>query len=121
QGFQSVVVGAGLGYKIDENWSLLGSFTPEFQEVNGWNGSTWINWSGGAGATYTWNPDLSLTFGLVVSPGALNTPILPMALLKWKFADKWTLLAGLPRTSVTYALSDKVSLWAAGSLEGGEF
>ncbi len=121
QNLQSVGVGAGIGYKIDDNWSLLGSFTPEFQEVNGWNGSTYVHLTGGAGATYTWNPDLSLTFGLVASPGAFNTPVLPMASLKWRFADKWTLVAGLPRTSLTYALCDKVNLWGAASIEGGEF
>lgn len=121
QNLQSEIVGAGVGYKIDDNWSLLGSFTPQFQEVNGWNNSTYINFTGGAGATYTWSPDLSLTFGVVVSPGAFSTPVLPMATLKWKIDSQWTLVVGLPRTSITYAFSDTLSLWGSAAFEGGQY
>jgi hypothetical protein len=122
QNLQSVNMGLGLGYNVDEKWSVLASFSPQIQQVNDWEDSPYVNFIGALVATYKWNRDLTVVFGLTIVPdNTIDVPVLPLAGVRWAFADKWTLQVGVPQTSIKYALTDKLNLWSQASVDGGTF
>ena len=48
-------------------------------------------------------------------------PVLPVAGLRWKFADQWTLNAMLPSPRLEYEANDRLTLYAGTGIEAGTF
>ena len=72
------------------------------------------------GASYLYDKDLQIFFGLSVDPRR-QYPVLPGAGIRWQFADRWTLNAILPRPRLEWAMSETLTLTAGATLKGGSY
>jgi len=109
---QTVSVSLGLSYKLSDEWSVFGAVMPRLELIDNADQieSQSFEVGGAIGATYDFNPDLSLRFGLGINPGALGIPVVPMVGVRWHFAKPWTLNVGFPRTSLDYQLLPNLRL-----------
>jgi hypothetical protein len=119
QSLQAITPDIGLRYRYSPDWSLFGRFNPEIEAVNDWNDSAYLRLTGAMGATWSPNPNLDLTFGLVINPGVADIPVMPLAAVRWHFANAWTLSLGFPKTAVEYQINKQWNVWAGPSFEGG--
>ena len=73
-------------------------------------------------ATLAYSPSRELTwlFGLNVNAFSDN-PVLPILGVRWQFAPDWTFNVGFPRSGFTWKQSDRLSLNAGVSFQGGSF
>lgn len=109
-------------YKLSNDWSLFAMFGPRLNLINGWDDieSKSVTWGGAFGAHHEFNKNLSIQFGLGVTPSG-DIPIMPILGVKWQFADKWTLNGGFPRTAVDYQLLTNLRLSFETSFSGGTY
>ncbi|HEY8967300.1 MAG TPA: DUF6268 family outer membrane beta-barrel protein, partial [Candidatus Methylacidiphilales bacterium] len=104
QNLQIVSTSLGAQYQIDDQWAAFAAVSPRLSLMQGWDrvDAQEVSIGGAVGANWKYSPDLALTFGLAVNPGSENIPVLPLVGAKWKFAEGWTLNAGIPRTSIDW-------------------
>lgn len=108
--------GVGLGYHLDEQWTVAGSVGPSiyrFSDIQ----SDDIGFQGVVWTTYKWRPDVTFVFGLAVQPDS-EIPALPLAGVRWDIRPDLTLNLMFPRPALTYQVDSRWSVFVAG---GGEF
>jgi hypothetical protein len=67
----------GLGYRFNDQWTLVGSLGPRFYRLDSLDSSD-IGIGGMVRATYEWKPNLTLALGLAFEPDR-DVPVLPAA------------------------------------------
>lgn len=109
---EKVSVSLGAHYKISDQWSVFGILSPELRLLNGWDaiGSEEFQLGGALGASYEFNPALSLRFGFALNSGWADSPVIPLLGLNWRFAEAWTLNLGFPKTAVEYQVLPQLRL-----------
>jgi hypothetical protein len=117
---QSTALLLGTELKLDEKWTLRADISPglysDFVDL----GSDDFNAPFLLGASYSPDKNLQWFFGLRVDVRS-QMYLLPAAGVRWRFAEKWTLLALAPRPRLEYELNDAVKLFVGGSLLGGTY
>lgn len=72
------------------------------------------------GFGYSPNRDLQWFFGARIG-FSNDIPILPVAGVRWKFAEDWTLNLLIPRPRITYQINEQWQAFAGGELKGGTY
>jgi len=109
----------GLGYRLNEKWTLTGLASPSLYRFDDVNGNA-FGASGGAIATYQQNPRLTWSFGMIGSPDS-DVPVLPIVGVRWKLDDQYTLEVGMPRTRLSYLVESGWSLYGGLDFVGTTF
>lgn len=107
---------AGLGYHIDEQWTVSASAGPRFYRLSDIGGAD-IGVGTMVTATYKWKPNLTLAGGINYEPDR-NVPVLPAAGLQWGICPSLTLDLMWPRTVLIYHVDKQLDLFVGG---GGNF
>ncbi|MBI5393790.1 MAG: hypothetical protein HZA91_00685 [Verrucomicrobia bacterium] len=71
---------------------------------------------------FSWLPDKDLQwfFGIYVNPRA-DVPVFPGMGLRWKFADRWTLMALPPNPRIEFDLTENLTLFGGANLHYGTY
>jgi hypothetical protein len=117
-----VGVKAGFVYELSPQWSVLGNVAPSFNgDLNKLTGRDFVM-SGLVALKYSPYSNDKLFFLLganVHSTGQI--PILPVAGVRWQVTDALTLNLTVPRPEIDYDVARRVTLFADGQLNGGDF
>jgi hypothetical protein len=110
----------GLDYQVADQWLARLEVEPgiysDFQDISWRDFDAPVILAG----IYLADADLQYMFGLRVD-GRTEYPVLPVAGVRWKFADEWTLNAMLPNPRLEYELNEKLLLYAGAGIEAGTF
>ena len=101
---------AGLGYHINDEWTIAGVAGPRFYRLDSVD-SSGIGVGGMLRATYKWTPKLTLALGVAVNPDR-DVPVLPLAGVRWEICSNLTLSVMYPRSGLDYRVSSKLSVFA---------
>jgi opacity protein-like surface antigen len=101
---------AGLGYHINDQWTIAGSLGPRLYRLDDVESSS-IGIGGSTRAIYRWEPNLTVAFGILVDPDR-DVPVLPAGGLRWDIRTNLTLSVMFPKSGLDYRLNSKLSLFA---------
>jgi opacity protein-like surface antigen len=71
-------------------------------------------------AVYLADADLQWVLGLRIDARS-QYPVLPVAGVRWKFADEWTMNFMLPNPRLEYDMNERFKLYLGAGVEGGTF
>ena len=110
----------GCDYQLGGQWIMRAELQPgiysDFAEISGGDVNAPLVLCG----VYLANPDLQWLLGLHVDVRS-QYPVLPVAGVRWKFADEWTLDFMLPKPRLEYDLNDRTQLYLGAGLAAGTF
>jgi len=110
----------GCDYQAGGQWIVRAELQPglysDFAEITGTDVDAPLVVAG----VYLANPDLQWLLGLHVDARS-QYPVMPVAGVRWKFADEWTLDFMLPKPRLEYDLNDRVQLYLGAGLAAGTF
>jgi opacity protein-like surface antigen len=117
---QQVSAVLGFDYQLADQWLLRMETQPGF-----YSNSSDIRWDVVdapvvLGAAYLKNEDLQWFFGLRVD-GRSQYPALPVAGVRWKFSDEWTLNLVLPNPRLEYDANERLQFYAGAGVDAGTF
>ena len=110
---------AGLGYRINEYWTVSAGLGPALYRVTDIDGDD-FGIAGMIGATYRANRDLTVALGIGFNPDN-EVPVLPMAGVRWNVQTNLTLNFMFPRPRVIYRLLPQLSVYAGGDIKFAVF
>lgn len=117
---QQVSAVIGCDYQVGGQWIVRAELQPgiysDFAEVT----SADVDAPFVLAGVYLTNPDLQWLLGLRVDARS-QYPALPVAGVRWKFADEWTLDLMLPKPRLEYDLNDRSQLYLGAGLAAGTF
>lgn len=105
----------GLGYRIDEDWTVMATLGPAIYRLDHIDSSD-FGLSGMFGATYRMRPNLLLAFGLGINPDS-SIPVLPAAGARWDIKTNLTLNLMFPRPALLYRAAPRLSLFAGADVK----
>jgi hypothetical protein len=117
-----VGVKAGFVYEFSPQWSVLGNVAPSFNgDLNKLTGRDFVM-SGMLALKYSpyGNDKLFFLLGANVHSTG-NIPVLPVAGVRWQVTDAVTLNLTVPRPEIDFAVTRRITLFADGSFNGGDF
>ena len=113
-------VNLGLQHCFSPKWSgavfLRPGFFSDFEDFS----SDSLNVPVLAMFNYTPGPTLAWNFGLNVNAFA-ETPVFPIAGVRWQFAQDWTFTVGFPQSGVSWRTSDALTLRTGVGFNGGNY
>jgi len=109
----------GLGYRLNDQWTLSASVSPSLYRFEDVGGNT-FGVSGMALVMYHANPSLTWTFGIIVSPNS-DIPLLPVVGVRWLINDDFTLKVEVPQTRLTYRLDSKWTFYGGAEMNSSTF
>ncbi len=110
----------GFDYQIADQWLMRMEMEPgiysDFRDIS------WRDFDAPLilGAVYLADADLQWFFGLRLDVRC-EYPVLPVAGVRWKLADEWTLNFMLPNPRVEYKANDRLTFYLGGGIEAGTF
>jgi hypothetical protein len=117
-----VGVKAGFVYEPSSKWSILGNVSPSFNgDLTKLTGRDFVM-SGMLALKYSpyGNDRLSFLLGANIhSTGQI--PVIPVAGVRWQVNDAVTLNLTVPRPEIDFEVTRRLTLFADGSLNGGDF
>lgn len=117
---QQVSAVVGCDYQVGGQWIVRAEVEPgvysDFAEVTSVDVDAPLVVAG----VYLANPDLQWLLGLHVDARS-QYPVLPVAGVRWKFADDWTLDCMLPKPRLEYDLNDRGQLYLGAGVAAGTF
>ena len=117
---QQVSAVVGCDYQVGGQWIVRAELQPgvysDFADVTSEDVDAPFVLAG----VYLVNPDLQWLVGLRADARS-QYPVLPVAGVRWKFADAWTLDFMLPKPRLEYDLNDQSQLYLGAGLAAGTF
>ncbi len=114
------VLEVGLGWRPGGNLSYLAWVSPglysDFEDLSFDD----VAATGVAAALWKPSEDFELQFGVRFSTVG-EYPVLPIAGIRWRFADRWELNLTAPQPEIIWLASDTLKLSLGGSIRGGSF
>ena len=110
---------AGLGCKINEQWTVAATAGPalyRFEDIQGDD----IGAGGIVRAVYRPRRDLTVLFGFGVNPDSVY-PVLPLAGVRWDVSTNLTLNLMFPKSGVIYRVAPRLSLYAGADFKFAVF
>jgi len=110
----------GFDYQVADQWLMRVECEPgiygDFENIN------WRDFNAPLviAGIYLADADLQWLLGIRVDVRC-EYPVLPVAGVRWKFADQWTLNLMLPSPRLEYAVNDRLTLYTGGGVEAGTF
>lgn len=117
---QSFSLIAGIDLQLFDSWLVRIEAQPGFYSASNDITARSFNIPFVIGGSYLVNPDLQWVVGASVDVNR-SFPVFPAIGLRWKFSEKWTLNAILPRPRLEYEWSNALTLYAGGDLRGGTY
>ena len=110
----------GCDYQVGGQWIVRAEVKPglysDFAEVTSRDMDARVVLT----VVYLANPDLQWLLGLYVDVRS-EYPVLPLAGVRWKFADAWTLDFMLPKPRLEYDVNDRNQLFLGADIVAGTF
>ena len=110
----------GCDYQLGGQWIVRAELQPgvysDCAEITGRDVDAPFTVAG----VYLANPDLQWLVGLHVDVRS-QYPVLPVAGIRWKFADEWTLDFMLPKPRLEYDLNDRSQLYLGAGVAAGTY
>jgi uncharacterized protein DUF6268 len=118
----SVGAKAGFTYELSPQWSVLGNVAPSFNgDLNQLTGREFVI-SGTVALKYSPYGNDKLFFLLGAGVHSIGQiPIAPVAGVRWQVTDALTLNLTVPCPEIDYGLTRRITLFADGQLNGGDF
>ncbi len=110
-------MGAGVGYHINDQWTVTGIVGPRFYRIGDVEGDGDVGVGGVVHATYRWTPSLTVGFGLAFEPDS-DVPVLPVAGLRWEIQTNLILNLMWPKPALIYRVNHDLDAYICG---GGNF
>jgi hypothetical protein len=107
----TLALNAGLGYHLDDQWTVGGALGPRFYRLDAVDGSG-IGIGHSVWATYRWKPNLKVAFAIAVDPNR-DVPVLPAGGLRWEIQTNVTLRLMFPRSGLDYRVDAKLTIRAS--------
>jgi len=110
----------GFDYQIADEWLMRVETEPgiygDFENIN------WRDFDSPLiiGCIYLASADVQWFLGLRVDVRC-EYPVLPVAGVRWKLSDEWTLNFMLPSPRVEYQVNDRLTLYTGAGIEAGTF
>ncbi len=110
----------GFDYQVADEWLMRVEVEPgiygDFENIN------WRDFDAPLviGGIYLASADVQWFLGLRVDVRC-EYPVLPVAGVRWKLSDEWTLNLMLPSPRVEYQVNDRLTLYAGAGIEAGTF
>lgn len=117
---QQVSAVIGCDYHLAGQWIVRAELQPGFYSDFAELGGRGVDAPFVLAGVYLANPDLQWLVGLHVDERS-QYPVLPVAGVRWKFADAWTLDWMLPKPRLEYDLNDRSQLYLGAGLAAGTF
>ena len=117
---QSVGVSFGTKWQFADKWTLQAAAFPglysDFRDIS----FSDVRVTFYVGVSYAVSRDLQWVAGLIADPNG-DIPVLGGIGARWKFAEKWTLVAILPKPAVEYQVSETLTAYFRGTLLGSSY
>ena len=117
---QSVAAIIGADFSLSDQWLMRLEIEPgiysDFHDLS----EDDVNAPFIAGFSYLVNEDLQWVFGMSVD-ARREIPVLPAVGARWRFADRWTLMAILPKPRLEYELTEALKLYGGLDLKAGTY
>jgi opacity protein-like surface antigen len=110
----------GFDYQVADQWLMRMEVEPgiysDFRDIS------WRDFDAPLvlGAVYLADADIQWFFGLRMDVRS-EYPVLPVAGVRWKLSDEWTLNFMLPNPRVEYEINERLLLYLGGGIEAGTF
>jgi len=110
----------GFDYQVADQWLARVEVEPgiysDFRDIS------WRDFDAPLvlGAVYLVDADVQWFFGLRLDVRT-EYPVLPVAGVRWKFSDEWTLNFMLPNPRLEYEINERLLLYLGGGIEAGTF
>ncbi len=101
---------SGLGYKVNDQWTVGGSVGPDFYKIGDVTTSG-IGVAGTVHAIWQVRGDLTVAFGVAIVPD-LDIPVLPAAGVRWDIRTNLTLNLMFPRPIIIYRAAPRLNFFA---------
>jgi hypothetical protein len=109
----------GLGYRINEQWTVAATAGPVFYRFDDITGND-IGAGGIIRAVYRPRRDLTVLFGFGFNPDSVY-PVLPVAGARWDVRTNLTLNLMFPKSGVIYRVAPRLSLFAGADFKFAVF
>jgi len=110
----------GFDYQVADEWLMRVEWEPgiygDFENINARDFDAPLV----VGGLYLASPDLQWFFGIRADPRC-EYPVLPVAGVRWKFSDRWTLNLMLPSPRLEYEVNERLTAYTGGGIEAGTF
>lgn len=110
----------GFRHQLSREWSLLASLRPgffgDFEQLD----ADSLNAPLLLLANYSPRPGLTWSLGLNANPFS-DHPVLPVAGLRWAFADQWSFNIAFPRSGLTWSPRENLTVDAGVAFTGGNY
>ncbi len=110
---------AGLGYQLNDQWSISAGLGPVLYRLSDLDTGT-LGLGGMIHAIWRMRPDLTLAFGIGFLPDS-DVPVLPAAGLRWNIQTNLILNLMFPRPVLIYRAAPKLSLFAGADIKFAVF
>jgi len=110
----------GFDYQVADEWLMRVEVEPgiygDFENIN------WRDFDAPLviGGIYLRSADVQWFLGMRIDVRC-EYPVLPVAGVRWKLSDEWTLNLMLPSPRVEYQVNDRLTLYAGTGIEAGTF
>ncbi|HVM60968.1 MAG TPA: DUF6268 family outer membrane beta-barrel protein [Verrucomicrobiae bacterium] len=110
----------GFDYQVADEWLMRVEWEPgiygDFQNINARDFDAPLV----VGGLYLASEDVQWFLGIRADVRC-EYPVLPVAGVRWKFADQWALNLMLPSPRLEYEVNDHLTAYAGGGIEAGTF
>jgi opacity protein-like surface antigen len=106
---------AGLGYDLNDKWSIAASLGPGFYRLSDVDTGA-MGLGGMIHAVWRMRPDLTLAFGIGFNPD-MDVPVMPAAGARWNIRTNLTLNLMFPRPVLIYRVAPELSLFAGADIK----
>jgi hypothetical protein len=120
EALEELTLSLGVQHRQSAAWSLAAYLRPGFYGESLEFKSKSFNAPLLATAIYSASPELAWILGFSAN-AASDNPFIPIAGVRWQFAPDWTLNVGFPRAGVSYRHSERLSLNAGATVQGGGY
>lgn len=118
-GIHTLGIGAGVGRRIDERWTVSATVGPQFYRLEDMDSSA-IGFGGVVRAVYRWRPNVTLALGLGIQPDR-DVPVLPAMGMRWDINTNWTLNLMFPKPEIIYKVNSDLDVFAGVGLNFAVF
>lgn len=102
--------GAGVGRKINEQWTVSATMGPQFYRLEDVDSSD-VGIGGVVRAVYRWRPNVTVSLGLGIQPDR-DVVVLPAVGVRWDINTNWTLNLMFPKPEIIYKVNPDLDVFA---------
>ena len=110
ENLSKIALTLGAYRKIDDHWGISAALAPGLYGDDEVDSSDALNVPFRLMGHWNKSEDLSVIFGFRVDTFS-DSELMPILMVNWEISPQWELIAGVPRTVVTYQWNDNLNLY----------